>query len=97
MRLLEPTASTRTRAVGDWAYKAKAVGVHWDGHRQVFGGNDGMVYAVANSGELYAYRFTGQDTGEFNWEFTRISLGEGWNLFSHVFGGEDGIVYAVLR
>jgi hypothetical protein len=72
------------------------VGNGWN-LRQVFpGGDDGVIYAIAENGDLFWYKHTGRDDGTFRWAFdTGRKVGSGW-IFRQVFcTGNDGVIYAI--
>jgi hypothetical protein len=67
----------------------------WNGFKDVFGGHNGVIYTVTNSGNICWYRFTtpGQATLAPN-SGQPIGTG-GWNVFKQVFGGVDGVIYVI--
>ena len=63
---------------------------------QVLSGDDGVVYAVTDSGDLLWYRHDGQSDGTFRWSAeSPRKVGVGWGGLRHVVSGGDGILYAV--
>ena len=70
----------------------------WQQFEQVFGGYNGVIYAVHPNGNLVWYKYTSLDNADPNaWApgtGTGIGLG-GWQQFKQVFGGENGVIYAV--
>lgn len=66
----------------------------WQGFPRLFGGGDGIIYAVDTDGRLLFYRDYKRDgTGDVSNPGV-IGLG-GWQQFIHLFSGGDGIIYAV--
>ena len=64
--------------------------------KNVFGGKEGIIYAVTEAGDLIWYRHTGYETGTDDWKNdTGRVVGKGWGKFKQLFGGIDGIIYAV--
>jgi len=63
--------------------------------KHVFSGGDGIVYAIADSGDLYWYRHEGHADGSFRWTDNHArKIGSGWNV-KHAFCGADGVIYAI--
>ena len=60
------------------------VGNGWNGFARVFGGGQGVIYAVKPDGTLLWYRHTGYLTGQRTWEGPKV-VGSGWQNFSKVF------------
>ncbi len=56
----------------------------------------GVIYAVTDTGDLLYYRDQARD-GTENWAFggTGQKIGSGWGSFLHVFAGGDGVIYAI--
>ena len=72
------------------------IGASWAGFRKVFGGQDGVIYAIDTDGNLLWYKHTGYRNGANTWESANgRQVGTGWGDFTHVFGGRDGIIYAI--
>jgi hypothetical protein len=66
----------------------------WQQFPRLFGGGDGIIYAVDDQGRLLFYRDYQRDgTGDVS-NPSVIGLG-GWQQFLHLFSGGDGIIYAV--
>lgn len=84
------TSLTKILLVTTWVAPNR-LGTGWGGFRHVFGGHNGIIYAITKDGTLYRYRFDPS-----TWAFQRKDqIGAGWNTFSHVTGGKDGLIYAV--
>lgn len=65
------------------------------GPKQVFSGDDGILYAIMSNGDLMWYRHDGRDDGTFKWADAKgRKVGVGWNV-KHVFAGAGGVIYAV--
>jgi hypothetical protein len=61
----------------------------------VFSGDDGVIYAIQDNGDLLWYRHDGRGDGTFTWApGPGNRVGNGWN-FWHVFSGGDGVIYAI--
>jgi hypothetical protein len=57
--------------------------------------NNGVIYAVAENGDLQWFRHEGLDDGSFKWTDTNPrKVGQGFTA-PHVFSGGDGIIYVV--
>lgn len=88
---------------GGWsAASRKKVGVGWNGFKQVFATDDGVIYAVRPDGSLRWYRHaafrTGgglNDPGAWDPRSGR-EVGVGWNGFVKVFAAPGGVIYGVL-
>lgn len=56
----------------------------------------GVIYAVADNGDLLWYRHTGRDDGSFEWAANEgKKVGHGWNA-KQVFADGDGAIYALM-
>jgi hypothetical protein len=62
--------------------------------KQVFSGGEGVIYAVADNGDLLWYRHDGRGDGSSAWAGEGRKVGSGWN-FKQVFSGGEGVIYAV--
>ena len=73
----------------------KLVGRGWN-FKQVFGGGDGIIYYITDSGDLMWFRHDGRNDGTMRWtpETVGRKVGSGWN-FKQIFSGGDGIIYYV--
>jgi hypothetical protein len=71
---------------------------NWHNHRHVFAGGDGIIYAIAQNGDLYFYRDLARN-GTSNWAFGGAGqvIGTGWGGFVDVFSGGDGVIYAIAQ
>jgi len=58
--------------------------------------SQGVIYAVADKGDLFYYREEARD-GTERWSFggEGQKLGSDWGDFLNVFSGDDGIIYAI--
>jgi hypothetical protein len=57
--------------------------------------SEGIIYAVADNGDLLWFRHDGRSDGSFTWaDANARKVGVGWNV-KHVFSGGDGVIYAV--
>ena len=81
----------------NWAFDAigQSIGNGWN-FADVFSGGDGVIYAIASTGDLFYYRDEARN-GTFGWAFNGAGqrIGRGWNGFWTVFSGGGGIVYAI--
>jgi hypothetical protein len=72
----------------------------WGGFKQVFGGQNGIIYATTtdgNHGNLRWYQYINPDSPDGSWNpksATPIGTG-GWAGFKQVFGGQNGVIYAI--
>ena len=66
----------------------------WQEFPRLFGGGDGIIYAVDSAGRLLFYRDHKRDgTGDVS---SPGVIGQGgWQFMRHLFSGGDGIIYAV--
>jgi extracellular elastinolytic metalloproteinase len=88
-----------------WTTLAGRVGHGWD-YAHVFGGGNGVIYAVTNrgyrpdgsptEGDLLWYRHDGwRDGDKTRWTSKRDEpVGTKW-VFDHIFSGGDGIIYGI--
>ena len=68
----------------------------------VFGGGNGIIYAINKSGLLLWYKHLGFADGTDRWQTIpdpKGHIGEGWgpDNFPTVFGGCNGVIYAVNK
>jgi hypothetical protein len=58
----------------------------------------GVIYAIADNGDLLWFRHEGWDDGSFKWTNNKArKVGTGWGNVKHVFSGGNGIIYAVTE
>ena len=56
----------------------------------------GVIYVIADNGDLLWYRHDGFDDGSFRWAFNEgKKVGNGWNGLCTVFSGGAGVIYAI--
>jgi len=71
----------------------------WDplhGFKTVFGGDNGVIYAIGADGKLFWYKHEGHFDGTARWTNQQgQEVGAGWQIFRTVFGGNNGVIYAV--
>ena len=61
----------------------------------VFGGGDGVVYTIADSGQLFWHHHDGWQEGSSRWTASQgRQVSTGWD-FKRVFSSGDGVIYAV--
>jgi N,N-dimethylformamidase len=66
--------------------------------KEVTGGEQGVIYAVTDSGDLLFFRDPAQDgTGSLAFGGVGQKIGDGWASFVHAFSGGNGIIYAVAQ
>jgi hypothetical protein len=69
----------------------------WADYRFLFGGGDGIIYAVDGDGRLLFYRDEHRDgSGDIGAPTGVIGL-NGWADYRFLFDGGDGVIYAVDR
>ena len=73
--------------------KGKTVHTAWDNFRLVFGGGEGVIYAICSNDDLWWYRHDGRGDGTVAWSGPN-QVGNAW-AFEKVFSGGDGIIYAI--
>ncbi len=73
------------------------MGSGWTGLAGVFSGDEGVIYAVRSSGDLYWYRHLDRLDGGSNWAYGNGAIGSGWAGQRALFSGGDGIVHVVRR
>ena len=62
-----------------------------------FSGGNGVLYAIADNGDLLWYHHDGQNDGSFRWAHSHgRRVGVGWD-FKTVFSGGNGIIYAITE
>lgn len=70
----------------------------WNDYTQIFGGENGVIYAVDHAGKLIFRHHTGRATCAATWGATdNKQIGSGWDMFQQVIGGEGGVIYGVTR
>ena len=62
--------------------------------RAVFGGGDGVIYAIQPDGALQWYYHDGRNQGTFNWQGPK-QVGTGWQVVRQVFAGDGGVIYGI--
>ena len=101
-------AATYHCAEGDFTLKVSAVDPNLDfvefvAYRtwlqpmliKMFPGDNGVMYALMDNGDLMWYRHDGRNDGSFRWANNHgKKVGVGWNV-KHIFYGGDGIIYAI--
>ena len=66
--------------------------------KEVTGGEQGVIYAVTDGGDLLFFRDPAQDgTGSLAFGGVGQKIGDGWAGFVHVFSGGNGVIYAVAQ
>jgi hypothetical protein len=88
---------TNTSYTGGWKprwFGPTVVGSGWQAFKQVFGGGQGVIYAITPDGRLLWYRHLGYLTGTMQWQGPE-QIGTGWQRFVHVFSGGAGHIYAI--
>jgi len=78
---------------GSWAGPTQ-VGIGWQVFKHVFGGCQGVLYAIAPDGTLKWYKHNGYQDGTNTWQGP-TTVGSGWQNFTQVFGACDGKIYAL--
>ena len=78
----------------------RVVGRGWNNLRHVFWGGDGVIYVIAQNGELRWLKHNGYPNGGDlqTWEPQDTGhrvVGSGWGDVVHVFSAGNGIIYAV--
>ena len=64
--------------------------------KQVFPGDDGVIYAIAGNGDLWWYRHSGRNDGSFAWtDGSPKKIGVGWSSLRTVFSGGNGVIYGI--
>ena len=73
------------------------VGTQWNYYKNVFGGADGVIYAIGPDGKLFWYKHEGHLDGSSSWAngAQPMQVGTQWNYYKNVFGGADGVIYAI--
>jgi hypothetical protein len=71
------------------------VGSGFNGFNKVFAAEDGVLYGITPTGDLYWYQHQGRSDGTvvFANSGTGIKVGSGWNSYTQVFAADDGVVY----
>jgi tachylectin len=58
--------------------------------------SNGVIYAIADNGDLLWFRHDGRGDGSFKWAASQgKKVGIGWGEFKQVFSGGDGVIYGV--
>jgi len=76
------------------------IGTGWNQFTHVFGGHDGVIYAINAAGQLKFYKHTGRRDCSATWTPTNngATIGwAGWQKFRQVIGGDEGVMYAIPR
>jgi hypothetical protein len=63
----------------------------------VFSGGDGVIFAIAENGDLLYYKFLGAADCANSWGLTGARIGSGWGNFFKVFSGGDGVIFGIAR
>lgn len=66
----------------------------WNKFKTIFSCGSGIIYAIANNGDMFWYRHKGFENGADLWD-GGILVGYGWQHFSHVFSVGEGVIYAI--
>ena len=81
------------------AASGSQIGVGWTGFKTLLAGDDGVIYAIRQTGELLWYKDllrNGANGAGTGWAAGSGSqIGGGWAGFSQVFSGGGGIIYAI--
>jgi len=80
---------------GSWD-GGRDIGSGWQNFKQVFGGCNGVIYAITQDGILKWYKHTGYRDGNTLWQGPK-DVGHSWHTFKQVFGACDGIIYAIAQ
>ncbi|MFE5656352.1 tachylectin-related carbohydrate-binding protein [Streptomyces sp. NPDC056517] len=69
----------------------------WNIYDTVFGGSEGVIYAIKPNGDLHWYRHDGWQQGTAHWTAGAggNKISGGWNIYNTVFGGIEGRIYAI--
>lgn len=72
------------------------IGSGWSAFSKVFSGGDGIIYAIASTGDLLYFRDEARD-GTPRWSFggEGQKIHTGWSDYLHVFSGGEGVIYAI--
>ena len=71
-------------------HPAASLGTGWTAYPRVFGGADGVIYAIQSDGALLWFRRSA--TGALEGP---LVVGSGWNGFTAVFSAGHGVIYAI--
>jgi hypothetical protein len=82
-----------TDGAPSWAVEQKAIGTGWNNVSQVFGGDNGAIYAIRPNGQMLFYRYAGMADGAPSWAVEQKAIGTGW-AFRQVIAGNVGNVAA---
>lgn len=77
---------------GAWE-EAREVSSDFGQYRKVFSAGDGVIYAIADDGQLLWFRHVGFADGTPSWEGP-IPVAAGWGDYELVFSGARGVIYA---
>ncbi len=75
-----------TKKFGSWNFSTNKV-------KQVFSGEEGIIYSIRENGDLFFHKNRDYHTGGSIWD-TPKKVGNGWS-FEHVFSNGEGVIYAV--
>ena len=88
----------RSTGAASWANSGKPiqVGSGWNMFSQSFAADDGAVYGIKPSGDLFWYHHLGRSDGTASWANggKGIQIGNGWH-FTRVFAANDSVIYAI--
>ena len=77
---------------GAWE-EAREVSSDFHQYRKVFSAGDGVIYAIAEDGQLLWFRHVGFADGTPSWEGP-VPVAAGWGNYELVFSGGRGVIYA---
>jgi N,N-dimethylformamidase len=83
------------------SHSGSQIGTHWGNLASVFAGDNGVIYAIKDSGQLFWYQDQRRDGrngtgGSTGWHpRSGAQIGSGWGVFDAVVPGGGGILYAV--
>lgn len=72
---------------------SRKIDTGWHQFRQVFAGENGVIYAIARDGKLLYYRHN-QD---FAWMVSSRAIGSGWQNADHLFSTGGGRIYSTIK
>jgi hypothetical protein len=88
----------RSTGTASWANGGKPVqvGSGWNTFSQSFAADDGAIYGIKPSGDLFWYHHLGRSDGTATWTNggQGIEVGSGWH-FTSVFAANDSVIYAI--
>jgi hypothetical protein len=85
-------AGQGTDEPGAWE-EAREVSSDFGQYRKVFSAGDGVIYAIAEDGQLLWFRHAGIADGTPQWEGP-VPVAAGWGNYELVFSGGRGVIYA---